>query len=70
MHGRAWRAAIARSGVINAHFHDIRAKYATDAKRLGLDYQAGLGHRNIATSEKYVKRRETIIAPSLPKKVG
>jgi integrase len=70
VHADAWQAAVRLAKVPNAHFHDIRAKYATDAKRLGLDYQSGLGHRSLQQSERYVKRRETIIAPTLPRKVS
>lgn len=35
-----WQAAVKESGVKDIHFHDIRAKSATDAKKLGMDYRA------------------------------
>ena len=49
-----------RSGVENVHFHDIRAKALTDAKREGgLDYaQALAGHQSRDTTEGYVKARD------------
>ena len=42
----------------DAHFHDIRAKAATDAKAQGMDYQGLLGHSSQAMSDRYVKLRE------------
>lgn len=35
-----WLNACATAGVDDAHFHDIRAKSATDAKHQGLDHHA------------------------------
>jgi integrase len=56
-----WRRLVKRSGVKDVHFHDIRAKSITDAKRLGgLDYaQALAGHESRDTTEGYVKSKET-----------
>ncbi len=56
-----WRRLVKRSGVKDVHFHDIRAKSITDAKRLGgLDYaQALAGHENRDTTEGYIKAKET-----------
>jgi integrase len=53
----AFKAAAKRAGVADARFHDVRGKAATDAKRLGMDYQALLGHASIVTSESYVRAR-------------
>jgi len=47
-------------------FHDIRGKAATDAKALGLDYQALLGHATKAMSEKYIRLREVQRVETLP----
>lgn len=55
----AFAAACEQAGVQDVHFHDIRAKAATDAKKLGQDYQRLLGHSNRAMSDRYVKTRET-----------
>jgi integrase len=56
-----WRRLVQRSEVKDVHFHDIRAKSITDAKRLnGLDYaQALAGHESRDTTEGYVKSKET-----------
>ena len=56
-----WRRLVKRSGVKDVHFHDIRAKSITDAKRLGgLDYAQSLaGHESRDTTEGYVKAKET-----------
>lgn len=51
-------ATIRDTKIENIHFHDIRAKAATDAKKLGQDYQALLGHANRTMSDRYVKLRE------------
>jgi integrase len=66
--GYAWRAACEAAGVV-AQFRDIRAKAATDAKRGGQNYQALLGHANPAMSERYIKRRETVMAEPVRRKL-
>lgn len=53
----------------DTRFHDIRGKGATDAADAGLDYQAMLGHTTKKMSDKYVKSRRTINAPSLKRRV-
>jgi integrase len=68
MLGMAWRAACEAAGVV-AQFRDIRAKSATDAKRGGQNYQALLGHANPAMSERYIKRRETVMAEPVRRKL-
>jgi integrase len=68
MLGIAWRAACKAAGVV-AQFRDIRAKSATDAKRGGQNYQALLGHANPAMSERYIKRRETVMAEPVRRKL-
>jgi integrase len=65
---RAWREACAAAGVV-AQFRDIRAKAATDAKKGGQDYQKLLGHANPAMSERYIKRREAVIAEPVRRKL-
>jgi integrase len=64
----AWRQACKAAGVV-AQFRDIRAKAATDAKRGGQNYQALLGHANPAMSERYIKRRETVMAEPVRRKL-
>jgi integrase len=68
MLGAAWRAACQAAGVV-AQFRDIRAKAATDAKKGGQDYQKLLGHANPAMSERYIKRREAVIAEPVRRKL-
>lgn len=46
--------------VADAHFHDIRGKAATDAKRDGLDYQAMLGHSTKRMSDRYIHGKESV----------
>ena len=53
-----FRNAVKKSGVKNFHFHDLRAKALTDAKRAGLDAQTLAGHSTEAMTAHYVKRRE------------
>lgn len=50
-----WLDAREKAGVLDVHFHDIRGKSATDAKRDGMDYQALLGHATKAMSDRYIK---------------
>jgi integrase len=61
----AWRAACAAAGVSEAQARDVRAKAATDAKAAGLDFQAMLGHSERRMSERYVKVKGTVNAPTL-----
>lgn len=65
-----WPDACRAASVENAHFHDIRAKAATDAKKLGMDYQKLLGHTNKAMSDRYIRLREIDEISPLPKRVG
>lgn len=53
-----WDNACEAAGVEDAHFHDIRGKSATDAKKLGMDYQKLLGHSTRAMSDRYIKTLE------------
>lgn len=61
----AWRASCAAVGISDAQPRDVRAKAATDAKAAGLDFQAMLGHSERRMSERYVKVKGTIAAPTL-----
>ena len=54
---RVIRKAIAQ-GVPRITFHDLRAKCATDARELGLDSQALLGHGTEAQHLAYLRSRE------------
>lgn len=65
-----WTAAVTEAKIKDVHFHDIRAKSATDAKKLGMDYQKLLGHTNKAMSERYIRLREVDQVVTLPKRVG
>lgn len=56
-----WVKAREEAGVEDVHFHDIRGKSATDAKRAGIDYQALLGHTTKAMSDSYIKLEEAQI---------
>lgn len=54
----AWQRACARQGIQNAHFHDLRAKALSDAKRAGLALSAiqdGAGHASVTTTEGYLR---------------
>lgn len=55
----AWRRLRARAGLEDIHFHDIRGKTLTDARRQrGLDYAQDLGgHSNRNQTEAYVRAR-------------
>lgn len=60
----AMQTACEKAGCAPFHFHDIRAKAATDASRNGEDYFLLLGHANRATSDRYVKPREVDVVRS------
>lgn len=67
-----FKTACVALGLPDTHFHDIRAKAATDAHGEGRDHQKLLGHANRATSDRYVKAREIdVVTPhSRKKKAG
>lgn len=59
----AWDRACERAKVLDANFHDLRAKAQTDAKRRGYtieDIQEGATHANPETTRGYIKRREIV----------
>jgi len=53
-----WRRFINKLDVHDLHFHDLRAKAATDAKKNGLDAQKLLGHADAKMTEVYIRNRE------------
>lgn len=64
-----WRTAYREVGIEDLHFHDIRAKAATDAKAMGMDYQALLGHASKAMSDRYIRQREIERVTTLPESI-
>jgi len=54
-----WKRLIKKTGIENIHFHDIRGKAITDAKRdSGIDNaQALAGHKNASMTEQYIRQR-------------
>lgn len=60
-----WVKARTDAGVSDVHFHDIRGKSATDAKRGGQDYQSLLGHTTKAMSDSYIKLEDAKIVEPL-----
>jgi integrase len=66
-----WDKACTAAGVKDAHFHDIRAKSATDADReFGPQVaQRLLGHSNPRTTEVYLReRRAAVVVPMIRKR--
>ena len=63
----AWRRLKSKVGISDVHFHDIRAKALTDAKRkAGSDYAQALGnHTSVETTENYIKAHEVNIVEPL-----
>lgn len=53
-----WRKACRLAGVTDAHWHDIRAKAATDHDAAGGDATALLGHRSRQTTATYLRGRQ------------
>lgn len=62
-----WIEARTKAGIQDVKFHDIRGKSATDAKRLGQDYQALLGHTTRAMSDSYIKLEDAAVTEPLRK---
>lgn len=53
------RSALAAK-IVDARFHDVRAKAATDAEALGQDYQGMLGHSTRKQSDDYVRSKKIV----------
>lgn len=60
-----WETVCKRSEVADAHLHDIRAKSATDAKKLGMDSRALLGHTTESSHRRYLRNKETPVTSAL-----
>ncbi|MEN3113105.1 tyrosine-type recombinase/integrase [Uliginosibacterium paludis] len=61
-----WQKACKAAGVEDAHFHDIRAASATDAKKQGLDSRKLLGHTTESSHNRYLRDKETPVATPVP----
>jgi len=69
---RPWVEAVARAGLRDVRFHDIRAVWATNARRSGIDYeirQQIMGHatRLKSVSERYGRISEKELIESIDK---
>lgn len=53
-----FKRAVKAAGVSDFHFHDLRAKALTDARRAGQDAQRLAGHANETMTARYIKARE------------
>lgn len=62
---QTFKAIREQMGIEDATPRDIRAKAGTDAEAEGEDYQALLGHASRAMSDRYLKKKRTIVAPTL-----
>jgi integrase len=73
MSQRRWqnvmRSICADLRIDDATRRDLRAQAATDAAAEGLDYQALLGHSSKRMSDRYLKLRRTINAPTLGRNI-
>lgn len=61
-----WVKACTAAKVEDAHFHDIRAASATDAKKQGLDSKTLLGHTTDSSHNRYLRSKEVPIASPVP----
>lgn len=61
-----WRKACAAAQVENAHFHDIRAASATDAKAAGMDSKTLLGHTTESSHNRYLRSKTVPVAQPVP----
>lgn len=61
-----WVKACETAKVENAHFHDIRAAAATDARKQGLDSKTLLGHTTESSHNRYLRSKETPVAQPVP----
>lgn len=60
-----WDQATERSGIENAHIHDIRAKSATDAKKQGVDSMALLGHKSESVHQRYLRHKDSPVVQGI-----
>jgi integrase len=59
-----WRQTCAKAGVVDAHFHDLRAAGATEVERRGGDAQKFLGHADARTTLIYLRGlRVNVVRP-------
>lgn len=61
-----WVRACKAADVKDAHFHDIRAASATDAKAQGIDSRALLGHTTESSHNRYLRSKEIPTAQPVP----
>mgnify|MGYP000875156647 CR=1 FL=1 len=61
-----WRRACDSAKVEDAHFHDIRAASATDAKAAGMDSRTLLGHTTESSHNRYLRSKTVPIAQPVP----
>lgn len=61
-----WRRACHAAGVQDAHFHDIRAASATDAKAAGMDSKTLLGHTTDSSHSRYLRSKTVPLAQPIP----
>jgi integrase len=66
---RRWVRACKAAGVVDAHFHDLRAAGATEMDRRGGDAQKFLGHRTRQTTEVYLRDRRLNVVTPLKRKM-
>jgi integrase len=59
---KAWDVACRKAGVEDVHFHDLRAKSATDARAQGLDSQKLTGHASESVHLRYLRSKEIPVA--------
>jgi integrase len=59
-----WTKACKAAGVVDAHFHDLRAAGGTEVDRRGGDAQKFLGHKSRRTTEVYLRdKRVNVVTP-------
>lgn len=63
-----WTEACRLAGVTDAHFHDLRACAATDARAQGLDSKALLGHRSDSSHQRYLRAKTVPLATPLKRR--
>lgn len=61
-----WRRACEKAEVKDAHFHDIRAATATDARAAGMDSRSLLGHTTESSHNRYLRSKIVPVAQPVP----